>query len=102
MGRWRGHLFIPIADAGTGMLPRPDSPGLDFGMPVMALMADDVHVASRGELAGTMVSLRFSLEGSGASVPPTTQLATHRSRYLDRPCVSRFASWRKHRGGGAF
>jgi serine/threonine-protein kinase RsbW/stage II sporulation protein AB (anti-sigma F factor) len=64
-----GHLLVLISDTGTGMLPRPDSPGLGLGMPLMALMADDVHVASRGELAGTMVSLRFSLDGSGASVP---------------------------------
>jgi serine/threonine-protein kinase RsbW/stage II sporulation protein AB (anti-sigma F factor) len=68
-GDGQGHLFVLISDAGTGMMPRPDSPGLGLGMPLMAVMADDVHVTSRGGLAGTMVSMSFSLDGSGASVP---------------------------------
>jgi hypothetical protein len=35
----------------------------------MAKMADDVRVSDRPQTPGTMVSLRFSLDGSGASLP---------------------------------
>jgi anti-sigma regulatory factor (Ser/Thr protein kinase) len=50
------------------MVPRADSPGLGLGIPLMAQMADDLHVANRGDLPGTMVSLRFTLDGSGANI----------------------------------
>lgn len=64
-----GHLLVQVCDEGRGMMPRTDSPGLGVGMPLMAEMADDVHVASRGDVPGTKVSLRFSLDGSGVSLP---------------------------------
>lgn len=54
-------LFARIRDEGLGMVPRADSPGLGFGLPLMAQMADDLHVANRPDAAGTAVSLRFSL-----------------------------------------
>ncbi len=60
-----GHLLVLVSDEGRGAVPRADSPGLGVGIPLMVAMADDVHVASRDELAGTVVSLRFSLDGSG-------------------------------------
>ena len=57
----QGRLIVDIADEGVGMVPRPDSPGLGLGLPLMAQMADDVHVATRPDGPGTMVSLRFTL-----------------------------------------
>lgn len=63
-----GHLLIVISDEGEGMVPRTDSPGLGLGLSLMAQMADDVHVANRGDLQGATVSLRFPL-----SVPPHDQ-----------------------------
>ena len=63
----RGRLVVDIADEGIGMVPRPDSPGLGLGLPLMAQMADDVHVATRQEGPGTMVSLRFTLSGRAAA-----------------------------------
>jgi serine/threonine-protein kinase RsbW/stage II sporulation protein AB (anti-sigma F factor) len=64
-----GQLLVLVSDEGKGMLARTDSPGLGVGMPLIAQMADDVHVASRDEPGGTLVSMRFSLDGSGVSLP---------------------------------
>lgn len=67
-----GHLFVQVCDEGKGMVPRSDSPGLGLGLSVIAQMADDLHVASRGGgLQGTIVSMRFSLDG-----PPSEAAAS--------------------------
>jgi serine/threonine-protein kinase RsbW len=58
-----GYLLVLVSDEGVGMVPRTDSPGLGVGMSLMAQMADDVRVISR-QSRGTMLSLRFSLNGS--------------------------------------
>ena len=60
------QIFVRVADEGVGMVPRPDSPGLGMGLPLMAQMADDVHVATRRDEPGTMVVLRFSCPSAGA------------------------------------
>lgn len=59
-----GCLLVTVSDSGDGMVPRPDSPGLGLGMPLVAQLADDFRVADRAE-GGTRVSMRFSLDGSG-------------------------------------
>lgn len=59
-----GHLWVRIIDGGLGMVPRTDSPGLGVGMSLMAQMADDLHVTTRPEQPGTMVTMRFSLTGT--------------------------------------
>ncbi|MGH2882919.1 MAG: ATP-binding protein [Solirubrobacteraceae bacterium] len=87
-----GHLLVLICDEGKGMVPRTDSPGMGVGMPLIAQMADDVHVASRGKLGGTKVAMRFSLDGSGVNLPaeevptqpgsrPTSAQALHVPQY---------------------
>jgi serine/threonine-protein kinase RsbW/stage II sporulation protein AB (anti-sigma F factor) len=64
-----GHLLVLVSDEGKGMVPRANSPGMGVGIPLMAQMADEVHVISRDDLPGTLVSLRFSLDGSGVRLP---------------------------------
>ncbi len=67
---WRdqeGHLLVSVRDEGRGMLPRTDSPGLGFGLSLMAQMADDLRFSGPPQQRGTTVSLCFSLDGSGAS-----------------------------------
>jgi anti-sigma regulatory factor (Ser/Thr protein kinase) len=59
-----GHLLVLVRDEGVGMVPRPDSPGLGLGLSIMAQMADEVRVANRPDRTGTLVSMRFSLDGS--------------------------------------
>lgn len=60
-----GHLLVLVSDEGTGTGSHADSRGMGLGIPVMGEMADDVDVASGDGLPGTVVSLRFSLDGSG-------------------------------------
>ncbi len=63
-----GALLVVVCDEGDGMVPRPDSPGLGLGLPLLAHMADDFRVDVRGERLGTRLSMRFSLDGSGTDL----------------------------------
>jgi serine/threonine-protein kinase RsbW/stage II sporulation protein AB (anti-sigma F factor) len=61
-----GGLQIVVADDGQGMSPRPDSPGLGLGLPLMASLAAtmDVRAASTG---GTEIWMVFDVGGPAAS-----------------------------------
>jgi anti-sigma regulatory factor (Ser/Thr protein kinase) len=54
------HLRVVITDNGSGMRPRPDSPGLGLGLPLIAQLTDGFEVDTRVD-GGTAVCLRFSL-----------------------------------------
>jgi anti-sigma regulatory factor (Ser/Thr protein kinase) len=58
-----GVLRIVIADSGIGMTPRPDSPGLGLGLPLIAQLADTVEVISNGD--GTEIHMTFPCPSSG-------------------------------------
>jgi anti-sigma regulatory factor (Ser/Thr protein kinase) len=58
------HFAVRVLDAGHGLIPRTDSPGLGLGMGLMAQMADDFRVTNREGTPGTTVALRFSLSPS--------------------------------------
>lgn len=64
-----GHLCVRVLDEGRGLIPRTDSPGLGIGFGVMAQVADNFHVSSRGE-PGTVVSLGFLLAGFDPAAHP--------------------------------
>ena len=53
-------LRVEVADEGGGMLPRPDSPGLGLGLPLIAQLVDGFEVAAR-EGGGTRLCMRFAL-----------------------------------------
>jgi serine/threonine-protein kinase RsbW len=53
----RGRLEITVADRGVGMSPRPDSPGMGVGLPLIAQLADEVKVLTDG---GTAMVMLFS------------------------------------------
>jgi len=55
-----GVLLIAVADGGRDMTPRIDSPGLGFGLPLIAQMTQDFRVEHRAE-GGTTVWMRFAL-----------------------------------------
>ena len=57
-------LVVIVADTGAGVAPRPDSPGLGLGMPLMASVTSSFQVVSRG--AGTEVHMAFSLPAGRA------------------------------------
>lgn len=51
------ELQIVISDDGVGMQPRPDSPGLGLGLPVIATVADRLEILD--EEPGTRVEMIF-------------------------------------------
>jgi serine/threonine-protein kinase RsbW/stage II sporulation protein AB (anti-sigma F factor) len=53
------ELVIVVADEGIGLAPRPDSPGLGLGMPLMASVTTRFQVVSHG--AGTEIHMAFAL-----------------------------------------
>jgi serine/threonine-protein kinase RsbW/stage II sporulation protein AB (anti-sigma F factor) len=57
-----GTLRIVIADAGRGMQPRSDSPGLGLGLPLMAYAADSIAVVPASP--GTEIHMTFPCPAS--------------------------------------
>jgi anti-sigma regulatory factor (Ser/Thr protein kinase) len=60
------ELIVVVADTGSGLAPRPDSPGLGLGMPLMASVTTRFSVVSRGQ--GTEVHMAFALPGEPGSL----------------------------------
>ncbi|MBI5104947.1 MAG: ATP-binding protein [Solirubrobacterales bacterium] len=52
------HLEVVVEDGGVGMAPRPDSPGMGVGMPLIASLAEESSVKRRAG-GGTVVRMRF-------------------------------------------
>lgn len=52
-----GALNLVVADRGSGMRPRADSPGLGLGLPLIGALADRVELG--GDHGGTDVSMTF-------------------------------------------
>jgi serine/threonine-protein kinase RsbW len=55
-----GSLLIDVRDDGVGMGPRDDSPGMGFGLPLIARVAD-AHGFLPTEGGGTWLAMRFDL-----------------------------------------
>ncbi|MGN6167125.1 MAG: hypothetical protein ACTHQQ_03015 [Solirubrobacteraceae bacterium] len=66
-------------------MPRPDSPGLGVGLSIMAQMADEVRVANRHDRTGTVVSMRFSLDGPGTALAGM-RVGSHSGAFYERVC----------------
>ena len=54
------QLLLSVADRGHGMAPRPDSPGLGVGLPLVGRIASRVDITAEAG-GGTLVSMSFSL-----------------------------------------
>jgi len=54
------ELWVLIGDTGRGMRPRANSPGLGLGLALIAQMADEFQILSRGS-GGTELRMRFTL-----------------------------------------
>ena len=59
-GRDGDEIWVLIRDDGSGMRPRPDSPGLGVGLPLMTNTADSLQLGASPE-GGTEVAMRFAL-----------------------------------------
>jgi serine/threonine-protein kinase RsbW len=55
----KGELLVVVHDTGVGLAPRPDSPGLGLGMPLMATVTSRFQIVS--DDAGTEVRMAFRL-----------------------------------------
>ena len=56
------ELVITVIDQGQGMVPRPDSPGLGLGLPLIANLADRLEISDGPDGTGTALTMAFSLE----------------------------------------
>lgn len=53
------RLEVLVCDDGRGMLPRPDSPGVGLGLPLVATLAESFEVQARSG-GGTQVRMAFA------------------------------------------
>lgn len=56
-----GELTVVVRDEGPGITPRPDSPGLGLGLPLIASLAETVELR-RDDVDRTEVCMTFPLE----------------------------------------
>ena len=63
--QWSDRLTVSVADQGGGMAPRPDSPGLGLGLPLVGRIAKRVDISSPAG-GGTLVSMCFMLDQPAA------------------------------------
>jgi serine/threonine-protein kinase RsbW len=57
-----GALTVVVSDEGRGILPRPDSPGLGLGLPLIATLASSLELGTNDQ-DQTEVRMVFELDG---------------------------------------
>ena len=55
------EIVICIGDQGQGMTPRPDSPGLGLGLPLIANLAHRLEITDGPGAVGTELTMAFTL-----------------------------------------
>jgi serine/threonine-protein kinase RsbW len=60
-----GELWVLVADDGCGLRARSDSPGLGFGLKLIAASTDGLAIVKRS-CGGTELRMRFNLSSGGA------------------------------------
>jgi serine/threonine-protein kinase RsbW/stage II sporulation protein AB (anti-sigma F factor) len=55
-----GALRVVIADDGIGLRPRPDSPGMGVGLPLVGQLTDELTISTGDGGRGTTVAMRFA------------------------------------------
>jgi anti-sigma regulatory factor (Ser/Thr protein kinase) len=58
------RLTVVIRDEGRGIVPRPDSPGLGLGLPLIATLAESLELG-KDDSDRTEVRMTFSLDDNG-------------------------------------
>ena len=56
------EICIQVCDQGQGMTPRPDSPGLGLGLPLIANLSDRLEIRDGEGGVGTIVLMAFGLD----------------------------------------
>jgi serine/threonine-protein kinase RsbW len=57
----RAEIIITVVDQGQGMTPRPDSPGLGLGLPLIANLSDRLEIQDGPDGVGTELMMAFDL-----------------------------------------
>ena len=60
-----GELWVIVSDAGSGLRPRPDSPGLGLGLAIIAQVADGVDLVKPAS-GGLELRMRFVVDAPAA------------------------------------
>jgi len=55
-------MVVLVSDGGHGIRPNPDSPGLGYGLALVASLAEEIAIADSPS-GGTTVRMRFPLTG---------------------------------------
>jgi anti-sigma regulatory factor (Ser/Thr protein kinase) len=55
------EVRIVVADDGMGMVPRPDSPGLGLGLPMIATLSHTMEIRTPPDGRGTELCMTFEL-----------------------------------------
>ena len=63
------EIRVSVCDQGQGMTPRPDSPGLGLGLPLIANLSDRLEIQDGPNGVGTELEMAFGLKR--ADTPPT-------------------------------
>ena len=58
------ELVLRVSDLGQGMVPRPDSPGLGLGLPLIASIVDRMEIRDGPDGVGTTIELGFALRAA--------------------------------------
>jgi anti-sigma regulatory factor (Ser/Thr protein kinase) len=58
-------LTVVVTDDGTGVRPRPDSPGLGLGLPLITTLARTAKISAGPSGQGTRVHMTFGLRSAG-------------------------------------
>ena len=57
-----GEMVVTVVDQGQGMTPRPDSPGLGLGLPLIANLSDRLEIQEGPDGVGTQLEMTFALK----------------------------------------
>jgi anti-sigma regulatory factor (Ser/Thr protein kinase) len=63
-------ITVAVIDQGQGMVPRPDSPGLGLGLPLIANLSDQLEIHDGPAGVGTELRMSFTLDRDRAPEPP--------------------------------
>ena len=59
-----GRVTIVVSDDGIGLTPRPDSPGLGLGLPLIAAIAESIDLRAGAEGIGTELWMSFAFDAA--------------------------------------
>lgn len=84
------ELWVLVADCGHGLRPRENSPGLGLGLALIAQLADEFQIVSRGA-GGTELRMRFDVSEArqrSAAVGGSERRSSHLSSggQMPTPC----------------